>query len=281
MLYNVFIMEGMLKIEKNNIYEQEKNLEKTIDFSREIIESRLSELGVKIKNKFPDNFCTTSNLSQFTDACAAYEPNEDIVLLDNDFNLQKINHELLHAYSSKYRYDERDKEDIQDDLYYNFTSTKTGFSTSYFKNDIYEKPTSESFSQINEAITEKLNTELLLENESKIKEEGVFEQVEEFYQDYINILDSAIRGIALETSSTESEYKKQKEDIWKKIQTAYFNGNTMFLRIFNKVYGKDFLKKLNSMNMDNDLFDQDISNLLIEMSSKNMEIAFRKKIYVV
>ncbi|MCA9352764.1 hypothetical protein KC901_01125 [Patescibacteria group bacterium] len=264
--------------------ERKITLEKLLGLSKEIIKDRLLKLGIEIKNEFPDRVdVVLGSSSQFAPpaGCAAYAANTDIVVLDKDFNLHKINHELLHAYSSKYRYDERNWDDVADDLNIYDKSIKSGFATEYLKNGIYEKATSTNFAQINEAITEKMNVELLSENKDKIENKGLFADPGKyyFYQEEILLLEMMLDGIAMSKSKNKDDVSIEKEKIWQELQKAYFSGNTMFLRVFDKVYDDKILREFNELDFKSEDYEQRFKDLRNKLIEKNLEMKFEKELY--
>ncbi|OGG80724.1 hypothetical protein A3A39_00160 [Candidatus Kaiserbacteria bacterium RIFCSPLOWO2_01_FULL_54_13] len=71
------------------------------------------------------------------------------------------------------------------------------------------------------------------------------------YQDGIEILDLILDGVALDRSAqTKQSYDEASADVWKELQSAYFNGQTMWLRKIESVFGKGALRAVGELAPD-------------------------------
>jgi hypothetical protein len=131
-----------------------------------------------------------------------------------------------------------------------------------------------SFSKINKGMVESFNDETTNKiRVDEIKEDYALkkDRVKSCaYTPYIEILDLMIEGLSYANSSTEEEYKIQKEFNWKNLQKAYFTGNVMYLRNFDKIYNDKVLRFFNNISQISS--EEDVNKLIGYLKEKNENI---------
>jgi hypothetical protein len=71
------------------------------------------------------------------------------------------------------------------------------------------------------------------------------------YQDGVEILNVVLDGLALDhAAKTQQPYKEALVEVWKDLQTAYFNGSTMWLRKIERVFGSGALRAIGELTPD-------------------------------
>lgn len=62
------------------------------------------------------------------------------------------------------------------------------------------------------------------------------------YKPFIDLVSNMVEGMALSKNISE-------QNSWEGLQKAYFSGNIMYLREFEKIYGEGFLRKMGTLDM--------------------------------
>ncbi len=163
-------------------------------------------------------------------------------------------HESLHMASfGKYYFDSEEK---------NKKLKLKSYRSGYFLQERRGEAHSH-FKGFNEAITDKIVKEIFATHRDEILEEFNVTPEEQrsvlYYNEYINILNVIIAGIAKKTNESE-------DLIWWKIKRGYFTGEMMHLREIEKIYGKNSLKVLAMLGGDatNDPREKKISRRILE-----------------
>lgn len=70
------------------------------------------------------------------------------------------------------------------------------------------------------------------------------------YKPFIDLVDDLIKGVAISkvADSVSENLELAKKETWIELQKAYFTGNVMYLRSFEKIYGDNFLRKLGTLD---------------------------------
>lgn len=186
-----------------------------------------------------------------------FEDDTGNLFIDNTVNknikFKTILHELVHHASAMKSLIDIDL--IKDEIF------------SPEKNRIgYELVGSNKLSSFNEAITEKITDEIWGNNNIKeiTNDENESDNSYFFEKEILEILIKKI------SEKTKQPYK----DIWETILKNYFNGGMMNLRIFEKVYGKDFLKILANPEKifhSYDLTEQDLKEIFSETDKRKRD----------
>ncbi len=207
-------------------YEKTEQDREIISFFHNLILKRMESLGLQVEDKKKIQCIDQIHfIDEDKDFLGFYyDKNRNIEVNGNLSVFKKymtLVHEMLHLFSHP-----KVKEQEEEKLVF-----RTGYS--------YQK----YFYEFNEFITEKIAREILIENadlfSKKIhkKENEVIKQIqqESSYQRYIEIFE-----IMMQVASENLNIPQ--DEIWRNIQRGYFSGDMMHLRIFEKVYGKGFLR---------------------------------------
>jgi hypothetical protein len=150
--------------------------------------------------------------------------------------IEILAHEIAHL-KSKIKYESKDIDEERSDL----NVYRSGYHTTRGDKD--------HFLGLNEAVTQFIAAEVLLENKEILSQTtGIdpeeFENDYGVYESYRRLTREIIQGLA-------DHYDVESDKIWNKIKREYVNGNMMFLRRIDKVFGKGALRVVSSFNQGN------------------------------
>ncbi len=255
-------------------------LEDTASVTHEYIQNHAKELGVSL-SFFPPRGAA---VGETYGNRAVYSPDENKILFSKDSEIHPphIIHEQLHYSSSVKNYRRPfgsirgGSPQIDPQAFGDKRDYKTGF------NSYWNKPEDESshnFFALNEAVTEKMAREIYQNNRAKIKNDiqtrfperssqkselatrmgrelpknrmdrGLETEPEKVYEKEIEILDAILEAVARKrVANDNAEFNEALSEEWQNLQRAYFDGNVLYLRRFEKMIGPNLLRKLNDID---------------------------------
>lgn len=84
------------------------------------------------------------------------------------------------------------------------------------------------------------------------------------YDSYIQVLDLLIEGASYAESYSLQEFERKRRKIWDDLQRAYFNGNSLYLRKFDKGYKEKIMRRFQNLSAFKDEEAQQMKQYLVE-----------------
>lgn len=88
------------------------------------------------------------------------------------------------------------------------------------------------------------------------------------YSAFIQVLDLMIEGVTYSRIDNEDDFEEERKKVWSELQRAYFTGNIMYLRIFDKVYNNNILKSFDEFEKNDDSSTDELIDFLKEKNEK-------------
>jgi hypothetical protein len=148
-----------------------------------------------------------------------------------------------------------------------------------------ENEKAQEIQRINDMIDRSINVKK--DYREKQSERGVAEdfikdihdQESSSYKVFIDLVDQLLEGVTLiKQKQFQSEGVEQvKQLAWLELQKAYFTGSTVYLKVFENIYGEGFLRKLATLDIDSaTIIDGEwveLDNLFKIIREKNKELS--------
>ena len=260
--------------------EYEKNEEeiKVINVANILLQEEIKKLGIEPRNPIENDRVHFLNKkiaeSLMIDSDGAYSLRKDAVFIvkDNFENgrlglYTNVLHEIVHYYSIRSFIAIETKNNNSINPY------RSGYDVKNLKEDYHTH-----FRGFNEAVVEKIVQEILQKNNKKLTKEFKINEAERknknnsifYYYGEIEILNTIIEKIA-EFS------KKNKENVWGQIKKGLFNGEMMYLREVEKVFGPGSLRVLAAMTSEGSIKDIDEDEILNNLNEFFKETSQEKR----